>query len=441
MKRRQRARIDCEARVALIAAVLICGAAGASGPTARTGSDWPHWAGPNRDGSTSAGGVFEAPFELLERWRRPVGKGISALAVAGGRVITLENGEVHGEEPDAVFALDAETGEELWRVALGVSPPGQFEFGVPSTPATDGRWAVVLDSACHLYGLEAATGKVAWHHDLRAEYAAGPLSQGCWTSPLLDGDRLIAQVNGEPDKRVMAFDLASGAVLWTSPGVHRAVLSSPSLVTLGGVRQILVHDVYQRTSGLYALRLEDGQLLWSFSAPQPDPKVIVGSFSGDLPFGFGGDRVAVPTWDQLVTATVRREDDTFSVESGWITDEVRAGGNPVNLHVVAHGDYLYGFGGEHLRCLDAATGRSVWSEKIYPGSVIVVDAHLVVLSQAAGLLRIVEATPAGYREKARHQTFTPGAPTDTPPGFAGGRLYLRNADEIVVLEPVRKSEP
>jgi hypothetical protein len=106
----------------------------------------------------------------------------------------------------------------------------------------------------------------------------------------------------------------------------------------------------------------------------------------------------------------------------------------VNLHAVAAGGHVYGFGGEFLVCLDAASGRTVWKEKIYPGSLILVDGRLVVQSQGSGLLRVVAATPAGYRELARAEVFAPGALSQTPPSFAGGRLFLRNSDEIVALE-------
>ena len=96
--------------------------------------------------------------------------------------------------------------------------------------------------------------------------------------------------------------------------------------------------------------------------------------------------------------------------------------------------HLYGFGGDFLACVDAATGRAVWKERIYPGSVILVGDRLLVLSVSAGLLRVVRATPAGYREEAKLEVLTRGARAESPPSFAGGHVFVRNDEEVVAVK-------
>ncbi|HKV10826.1 MAG TPA: PQQ-binding-like beta-propeller repeat protein [Thermoanaerobaculia bacterium] len=393
--------------------------------------DWPQWAGPSRNGVSPATGVFkEGPFELREVWRRPVAAGVSALAVSGDRIFSL--GSEEGK--DYVFALDAGTGKELWRAPLGASLT-TMDFGVASTPATDGQRVFVLGAECRLLALEATNGAVVWQRDLKAQDNTGPMPRGCWTSPLLEGDLLIVQVNGDPDKRVMAFDKVSGAVVWSSAGVEKSMRSSPLVADIGGVRQVVVHDVTKDVKGgLYGLRLKDGALLWSVRFPE------TGSYSYDTPVLLADGRVGVVAWSDFRTAAVHRQGESFAAEPGWSAREIRAEVQPYNLHAVALGEHVYGFGGELLVCLDAATGKTVWKEKTYPGSLLAVDGHLVAISQAAGILRVIEATPAGYREKGRLEVFTPGASTDTPPSFAGRRIYLRNSEEIVVLEVVKAAK-
>ena len=61
------------------------------------------------------------------------------------------------------------------------------------------------------------------------------------------------------------------------------------------------------------------------------------------------------------------------------------------------------------------------------------DGHLVVLSQASGEVRVVEATPAAYREKAMLPVLARGARSDAPPSFADGRLFVRSDEEVVAL--------
>lgn len=393
---------------------------------------WPQWSGPLRNGTSPAMGLFsQGPFQLKEVWRRPAPGGVSALTVLGDRIFSLSS----EDGKDFAFALDAGTGKELWRIPLGTTVARQAEFGVSITPATDGQRVFLVSPECKLLAVGAADGKEVWQHDLKAEYNPGPMPSGCWTSPLLEGNLLIVQVNGDPDKHVMAFDKGTGAVVWSVAAPGKAVRTSPAVADVHGVRQVVVHDTISGgKGGIYGLRLTDGALLWSLRFPEGE------SFSLDTPIPLAGNRFGVVTWSDIRGVGVKKQGEGFVAEPLWSSRDVRAETQPVTLHAVSHGDHLYGFGGEFLVCLDAATGKTVWKEKTYPGSLIAVDGHLVAISQAAGILRVIEATPAGYREKGRLEVFTPGAPTDTPPSFAGRRIYLRNSEEIVVLEVVKPAK-
>lgn len=414
-------------RVGALLLAALAWPAGAAGPREpqepQETPGWTQWSGPARNGAAPATGLFGGgPIRLREVWRRPADEGVSALVVAGGRLFSLA---VAGGD-EVAFALDAGTGQELWRYHLGRGEPS-LRFGVISTPATDGPRLFALSTACKLVALAAATGKLVWQHDLKAEYQAGPPGS-CWTSPLLAAGRLVLQVKS-PAHRVLAFDAASGAVAWSLAGSERSAHSSPSLAEIAGVRQVVMQDIQaDGHGGLFGLRLADGALLWAL--PFADPE----SYSFDIPLSLPGDRIGLVTWNGFRALAVRRQGEQPAAAQLWESRDVRAEIQPVNLHAVAHGGHVYGFGGEYLVCLDAATGRAVWKEKIYPGSLILVDGRLVVQSQGSGLLRVVAATPAGYRELARAEVFAPGALSQTPPSFAGGRLFLRNSDEIVALE-------
>lgn len=397
-------------------------AAGAATPDGAA-AGWPQWSGPARNGAASATRVFgRGAIRLREVWRRSADAGVSALIVAGGRLFSL----AAGGGSEYAFALDADTGRTLWRVTLGPSEPS-LRFGVVSTPATDGRRLFALSTACKLLALDAASGELAWQHDLRAEFKAGPPGS-CWTSPLLAGDLLVVQVKS-PERRVLAFNAASGALTWSLPGSEGSAHSSPSLAQIAGVIQAVLEDIQaDGHGGLYGLRLADGALLWSL--PFADPE----SYSFDIPLQLPGDRVALVTWNGIRAVALRGQGAGLAAVPLWTSRDIRAEIQPVNLHAVAYGGHVYGFGGEFLSCLDAATGRTVWKEKIYPGSLILVDGQLVVQSRGSGLVRVVAATPAGYQERARAEVFTPGALSQTPPSFAGRRLFLRNVDEIVALD-------
>jgi outer membrane protein assembly factor BamB len=94
--------------------------------------------------------------------------------------------------------------------------------------------------------------------------------------------------------------------------------------------------------------------------------------------------------------------------------------------VVLVNGYLYGFHNSILTCLNFADGKVVWRDRsVGKGSVSYADGHLYVLSEN-NVVGLVEATPAGYREKGRFRIPDQDAPTWSHPVVSGGRLYIRN---------------
>ena len=103
---------------------------------------------------------------------------------------------------------------------------------------------------------------------------------------------------------------------------------------------------------------------------------------------------------------------------------------------IYEGGYLYGFDDRTLKCLDAATGEEKWRQTGFSkGSLLLVDGHLVVLSEA-GLLALVDATPVAYKEKSRFQALE--GRTWTMPSLSDGRLFLRNQKELVAFAIMEK---
>src|SRR5437667_308153 len=96
-------------------------------------ADWPHWLGPNRNGSSPETGLLTtwpaAGPKVL--WKVPGGDGYSSVAVAGGRAVTL----VQRGGDELVLALDAATGKELWQARVGPAYKNQYGNGPRSTPA------------------------------------------------------------------------------------------------------------------------------------------------------------------------------------------------------------------------------------------------------------------------------------------------------------------
>lgn len=385
---------------------------------AASGADWPRWLGPSQNGTTSGGGALgKASLKLRKAWRHPIGGGRGGVVISEGRLFAL----VTDGETQQALALDAQTGKLLWQVPLG--PHAEQALAPVSTPAVEGSRVFVLGTDCILRALATATGERAWQADLKQRFGSA-LRRGCETSPFVENGRVVLQPGGPEDHRLVALDARSGDLVWSAKGLERANYSSPVAAELGGVRQAVVHHVTAtppQRSGLTGFRLDDGAMLWS--------RTFEANVSTETPLVLPGDRVLLLTWNDAKLARLKREGERVEIEPVWAKAVLRSRISPP-VHKDGH---VYGFEGDDLVCVRVETGDVVWKERTYAGSLILVDDVLVVLSATAGVLRLVEATPAGYREKAQIEVLNRGAQTETPPSFAAGLIFVRNDEEIVAI--------
>src|SRR5262249_54247229 len=103
--------------------------------------------------------------------------------------------------------------------------------------------------------------------------------------------------------------------------------------------------------------------------------------------------------------------------------------------MVLVGDAVYGTGSAALLCGDFKTGKGHWQERgVGKGSVAHADGPPARPGGA-----VVEATPAGYKEKSRFdQPERSGRPAWPHPVIAGGRLYLRDWDVLLCYDVKEK---
>jgi outer membrane protein assembly factor BamB len=397
-------------------AVLLSAAAGLRvGQAQAPAGEWPGLWGPDRNARVAGPLKVEPGMELREVWRRPLGKGFSEIAVSGGRGYTLfSDGEV-----DHLTAFEVATGKEIWKARMEATHRGHdgSDDGPISTPVvSDGR-IFALDPFGRLFAFEAATGKPLWKSDLPADLGVKAPWYGFATSPLPVGKLLVVQAGGAEKNNLVALDPATGKVVWSSQPAEKNGYSSPVLMTLAGVPQI----VASTTDKVFGIKPEDGSVLWSHPSlgePRQSPVLVP------------EDRILVMSYNESAILKVTSEAGAWKVEEVWKKPILKTSYSPT----VYHGGYLYGMNGTFLMCVDPVTGEVKWREKVYNASLILIDSHLAVLGEKSGNFQIVEATPDGFREKLRARVFTPGARSITGPVFVDGRFLLRNAEEMVMLE-------
>jgi outer membrane protein assembly factor BamB len=389
-------------------------------PAAAADDAWPGLWGPTGDGRAGPEARLPraAALKIREAWRRPIGSGFSAIAVAGARGYTaLSEGGV-----DHLIAFEASSGRELWRARLGETYRGHdgSKDGPASTPAVDEGRVFVVSRHGLLFAFDAGSGAVSWRRDLKGDVGAAEPFYGFATSPLVSGRHVVVQTGGEKSG-LAAFDKGTGATAWTASHSKAVAYSSPVLATLAGTAQLVVlaNDV------VYGARPEDGSLLWSLPTGWADEATRA-------PLALPGDRLLISGTNESKLIEVRKQGDRLAAREVWKTPRLKNSLSPT----VFHEQHLYGFNSGYLVCLDLATAEVAWREKVYAGSLILIDGQLLVLGAESGELRIAPASPDGYRERLKAAVLNAGATSVSGPAFAAGRLFLRNLEEFVALDIV-----
>ncbi|MEO8097550.1 MAG: PQQ-binding-like beta-propeller repeat protein [Acidobacteriota bacterium] len=319
-----------------------------------------------------------------------------------------------GDAAAFAYAVDAVTGQQLWKVKLDDYPVARI---TGTSVFHDGRLYVPMSSGeelasgganyvcCKFRGslsaLDAATGRVIWKTytipDAAKVYKTnpqgrefwGPAGASIWSAPTIDikRGRIYAStgnsytgVDVPTSDAVVAFDLRTGSMLWTKqvtagdnwlPGCPRGPLcpekpgddydlaSSPALVTVGG-RDLIV--VGQKSGALWGLDPDkNGDVVWQQKVGQG------GGLMGGIMWGPAMDAQTA----YVGVADPGRQDGTpglyaINMADGsrkWISPPPAGPGNstaqPTAPSLIPGVVFSATFGGR-LRAHQAATGEVVW---------------------------------------------------------------------------------
>ncbi|MBI1841926.1 MAG: PQQ-binding-like beta-propeller repeat protein [Verrucomicrobia bacterium] len=389
--------------------------------------DWPQWRGPHRDGISEEKGLLkEWPKEgpkLL--WKaEDAGSGYSTPAVVGDRVYLLGN---EGLDKESVRAISAKDGKQIWSTQLGKvgNPDQKPPFpAARSTPTVDGNALYALGSDGDLACVEASTGKLRWQKSLRLDFKGKPGQWAYSESPLIDGNTLICTPGGA-EATLVALNKNTGEVIWkcAQPEGDEAAYASAVVTEAGGVRQYV--QLLQK--GLVGVDARTGKPLWRYGkavsrygANIPSPVVSDGIiYIGSA--GTGGGAVKLKAKDGGIEA------EELYFESKLPT----AIGGSVKV-----GEFLYGTTAQALLCIEFATGKVKWEQRIPSASSLCLADGRLYLHGENGDVALVEASPEAYRENGR---FTPtGGPKRSQPMekswafpvISGGRLLIREHSSL-----------
>jgi len=385
---------------------------------------WPGLLGPQRDGWVEHFKIpARWPKQLKKEWSVEVGAGYGTPLVEGQRVYQHAR---QGEE-EVVCCVDLASGKQIWRKSyknpFKIGGGGERHGkGPKSCPVmADGRlFTLSITGMIHAWDVE--SGSLLWRKDYRGKWEKG--NQPNWgvsTSPIVDGERLIVHLGNDGVGALMAFDVKSGREVW-SQGEHGTSYSSPLLVEIAGVRQV----VQWNHETLAGVESRTGKLLWEYPAPHrshnqnmPTPVFHKGRIL------LGGENRGIKCLEPLL------KDGKWSVNRLWHQRKVALDMSTA----VINGDHLYGmshFKMGQIFCLDPRDGTIRWLSEGRVGqnvAFLALEGHVAAL-RANGELRIIAADPAAYRARAAYRV----APDQTwaPPVLLDSKILIKDLNRLTL---------
>ncbi len=389
-----------------------------------TTTDWPQIRGQGGAATVMEGTVAvwgNAGPENL--WSRKIGAGFSSPVIFSNNLFIVHRAD-GGTSRTTAELLSADTGEPIWRQELLCSYGNGAMDGDPgpkATPVYSGGKLFFYDPAGMMFCLDAVSGETIWQTDLAKKYGSNQGYFGMGASPIVCGQNVVVNVGGRA-AAVVALATDTGAEAWKVFD-DRASYSSPVQTMIGDKLALIVvtrlHVIgIEARSGKLAFKTRFGKTGPTAVAAMPvliDDHVFV-----NAAYNVGGKTMALAGGEPSLGR------DGYQPEVLWSDPDVFASQYSTP---VLHQGLLYGtsgredFGNGSFRCFDPLTGALKWQQQnIAVGHSLLVGERIVFLDHS-GNLRLIEASPTGYKQLAECRLYA--SPTKTIPAISNGRLYTR----------------
>jgi len=417
--------------------------------TRKTGSDWPAFLGPTGDGKSSETGILRSwPRNGLKLvWHKQLGASYGMPSISRGRLFQFDRlGDLA-----TLNCYKSETGEFLWKFEYPTDYEDYYGYnnGPRCSPVVDGDRVYIYGVEGMLHCVRAEDGQLVWKVDTKRAFGVVQNFFGVGSTPVIEGDLLIAQVGGSPPSAerfptldqegngsgIVAFDKFTGKVCWQATD-ELASYAGPVLATVGGRRWGLVFA----RGGLVGFAPESGKVDFHF----PWRARILESVNAANPVVVG-DKVLISECYGPGSALLRIEPGKYEVL--W-SDAERGRNKSLQAHwatPIHHEGFVYGDSGRHapnaeLRCVEFETGAVKWRQHgLGHVSLTYVDGHFICLTEDGEVL-LIKANPERFEPVARMDVQDASGrslleyPAWAAPIVSHGLLYLRGKDRLACLE-------
>jgi outer membrane protein assembly factor BamB len=356
----------------------------------------------------------------------------------------------------------SETAEPLWTFEYPTDYVDSYgyNYGPRCCPVVDGERVYIFGPEGMVHCVRAIDGKLVWKVDTKADFGVIQNFFGIGSTPVVEGDLLLAQVGGSPKgseevdfsrlkgngSGLVAFDKYIGKVKYKATD-ELASYASPVVATVGKRRWCFIFA----RSGLVGLDPANGKVEFHY----PWRSKMLESVNASNPVVVG-DKVFISETYGPGSALLKVKPG--GCEEVWTDAEKDRGEKSMQCHwntpIYVDG-YLYGCSGRHednaeLRCIEFATGKVIWSEpNLTRTSLLLVDGHFVCLAED-GTLSLLKVNPKKYdlvssvvlqaQEAGGRSRNLLQKPCWAAPILSHGLLYVRGSDRLLCLEliPAKK---
>lgn len=402
-------------------------------------TDWTGFLGPEHNPISAETNVLQSFGKdgppLV--WEMARGTGYSSPAIQGDYLVYLHR----QSSQEVVEALHPETGKRYWRHLYETDFEDRYGYnnGPRASPVIAGERVYTYGAQGVLHCLNLATGQVLWRRDIAKEFEVKQDFFGIASTPLVEGDKLIVSVGAPGGPTVAAFDLESGQMLWGAGEEWGPGYGSPIPATVHGKRRVFVlagGESNPPTGGLLVIDPKDGSLDFSF----PWRSRSYESVNASSPV-IVDNRV-------LVSATYRTGATLLELDADGGYTELWQN-KDFDLHwttAIYKDGYFYAFSGRNepdakLTCVNAANGKTVWSEALeweetidvggesrsisaspLRGNLLLVEGKFLALGEHGHLLWL-DLSPQGPKILDRTRLFL-ARESWSPPVLSHGLLYV-----------------
>jgi outer membrane protein assembly factor BamB len=267
---------------ALTSLLLLASAAPLGAQTA----EWPTWRGPTENGIAGADAKPPLEWSETKnvRWKVELpGLGNSSPVVRAEHIYLTSAIDLSAEDParaqpgppDAsgphrfvVLALERQSGKIAWQTSVGEAKPHEKGHVTGSHASASitiaGERLVAFFGSRGLHVLDLA-GKVLWSLALGDMTTLAAFGEG--STPVVHGDTIVVQWDEEGPSFVAAFELATGKECWRQARKTDSSWGSPLVASVGGKPQVILTG----SDATRAYDLATGAPVWSCDGMSKNP--------------------------------------------------------------------------------------------------------------------------------------------------------------------------